>query len=63
MVFLSFDAGRPFGDCSLGSEPETGKVGQPRILFTLYSKSEALEALGCRDEAVPRHLHDRFGNR
>jgi len=32
-------------------EPETGKVVQPRILFTLYSKAEALEALGCRDEA------------
>jgi tetratricopeptide (TPR) repeat protein len=31
-------------------EPETGKVEQ-RILFTLYSKAEALEALGRRDEA------------
>jgi hypothetical protein len=40
-------------------EPETGKV-QPRILFTLYSKAEALEALGRRDETGAeqfRHLH------
>jgi tetratricopeptide (TPR) repeat protein len=36
-------------------EPETGKVEQ-RILFTLYSKAEALEALGRGDE----HGAERF---
>ena len=42
-------------------EPETGKVEQ-RILFTLYSKAEALEALGCRGEATSerfRYLLER----
>ena len=38
-------------------DPETGKVGQ-RILFTLYSKAEALEALGRRGDASVHRFRD-----
>lgn len=38
-------------------EPETGKVEQ-RILFTLYSKAEALEALGRRNPTSAERFRD-----
>jgi hypothetical protein len=38
-------------------DPETGKV-QQRILFTIYSKAEALRIIGRKDKSNARYFQD-----